>query len=258
MIYYDGKSDIGYDRTMQEDAICATELSDTVKLFIVADGAGNLPSKISSGSVAAAEIERFIKDAFETDPDLLEKNPEFFLSEALRIANRVIGSFHAANEEQFSGFGAAVTACLLTNNKFAFAHCGNTRLYIIRSNKKKDETVIKQLTVDHTVGYEKVLDGKLNDEQYYIHPDRLVLTSCVGIFADPEIQTLSSTLKPNDIIVMTTKGIHYAIREEAICNLILVSETTANAVDALITAAKDLKYNDNMSAMIIWNITNEN
>lgn len=253
MIYYDGKSDMGYERTIQEDAINVTELDDDTKLLVIADGSGGLPNQLSCGDIVAAKISQYIKDIFEINKEALLNSPESFLTQSLKIVNDTVGMFRIANEEKFAGFGCSVTACLIYNDTFSFAHSGNTRLYIIRTNKKKDETVLKLLTNDHTRGYEAVLDGKLDLEKYYTSPDRLVLTSCIGVFSDPEIQTLTAPIKQNDIIVMTTKGIHFAIKQSAIFSLVVASQDTSAAVNTLIEGAKSVEYSDNMSTIIAWN-----
>jgi serine/threonine protein phosphatase PrpC len=117
--------------------------------------------------------------------------------------------------------------------------------------------VITQLTYDHTKAYDAYLSGKLTTEQYHTHPDRLSLTSGLGIFTDPQIQTMTNKIKNGDIIVMTTDGIHYAIKENAIRDIVLRSENTSGAAQSLILAAREMKYEDNMSAMVLYSIPDE-
>ena len=50
--------------------------------------------------------------------------------------------------------------------------------------------------------------------------DRLVLTSGLGILPEPKLQILDNlSIKKNDILLMTTDGIHYAIRPEALSDI---------------------------------------
>lgn len=51
---------------------------------------------------------------------------------------------------------------------------------------------------------------------------------------------------------MTTDGIHYAIRPEALSDIVLQSGTCSDAAKSLIEAAKIEKYPDNMSALIAY------
>ena len=98
-----------------------------------------------------------------------------------------------------------------------------------------------------------VLAGLITEEQYYTHMDRLVLTSGLGILPDPKIQILENlTLKQEDILLMTTDGIHYAIRPEAMSDIVLQSGSCREAAGSLIEAAKLEKYPDNMSAIVAY------
>lgn len=83
--------------------------------------------------------------------------------------------------------------------------------------------------------------------------DRLVLTSGLGILPEPKLQILDNlSIKKNDILLMTTDGIHYAIRPEALSDIVLQSGTCSDAAKSLIEAAKIEKYPDNMSALIAY------
>ena len=57
--------------------------------------------------------------------------------------------------------------------------------------------------------------------------------------------------------MITTDGVHCALWQHIIMELVLAANNTKSAVKALIDAAKIRKYEDNMSAMIIFN-ENEN
>ena len=51
---------------------------------------------------------------------------------------------------------------------------------------------------------------------------------------------------------MTTDGIHYAIRPEALSDIVLQSGSCADAAKSLIEAAKLEKYADNMSVIVAY------
>ena len=73
------------------------------------------------------------------------------------------------------------------------------------------------------------------------------------MFAEPEIQTLKGKFRQNDMFILTSDGVHYAIRPEYISKIILDSTASCEAATYnLIMAARDVsKYPDNMSAMIV-------
>lgn len=256
-LQYGGISDIGYKRKINEDYISVIELDDNTLFAVIADGMGSKATgdqPLQPASIVVREINEFVQRVFEANKSLVTDNLELILTEAIQVANRVLGAFKVANEELFAGFGTSVTCCLLQdNNTFAFAHTGNTRLYLIRVNAKDGGLSIRQITQDQTKGMDLVNEGYITMEQYHTYPDRLILTGGLGVAVDPVIQTYSGKIKDNDFILLTTDGIHYAIKPEPMAEIVLKSLKSEDAAQALVTAAKTQEYNDNMSAIVIFN-----
>lgn len=252
MLIFKGASDVGAEKTINEDYIDAIKLDEArgIYLLTVADGAGSV-GEIQPAAIASSEISRYIIEVFEKDSDLLLDNAKFFLENAMNIANRVLGAFKVA-QESYSGFMVSLTCCLFFDNRFAFAHCGNTRMYMIRNSKKTHEVEMTQLTVDHTEGDELLKNGQITLEQYHVLPERLVLTSGLGFRNKLEIQSFESRIRDDTIFVMSTKGIHFAIRHEPFMKIVVGSENCDAAVDNIISGAKSTKYPDNMSVLVVF------
>lgn len=250
---YGGYCDIGYSRKVNEDFIDTVELGEHTVFSIVADGAGSLPGALQPASIVCSEILYAVRRVYGESKDLFLSNPGLFLKEAMHTANRVLGAFKLGNEERYSGYGASVTCCLLDEQeRFTFAHAGNTRFYLIRTNPKDHVPAILQLSRDHTKAQKMLEEGTLLAEQYYGHPDRLRMTSGLGISTDPLIQTYTTKLKSSDILLITSDGVHYAIRPDAMMNLVLKTGNCNDAARTLVEAAKFEKYADNMSAMLVY------
>lgn len=239
--------DIGYERENQEDFVEFKELDDKNLLCVIADGTGSRKNYPQPAVIAVMDITDNLQNLFNNKKDVFLDDPSYFLKEAMLRANTVLGAFKMGNEEIYSGYAASVTCCLLTeNDKFYIAHAGNTRVYLLRDGQ------IMQMTRDQTKAQDLVEDGKIDIETYHVHPDRLKMTSGIGVILDPEIQTFSSKMKDNDLIFLSSDGIHYAIQPEAIKQIILESQSADIATANLIDAAKNIiKYPDNMSAIII-------
>ena len=251
---YGGATDVGYNRENNEDYMNVIELNDSTLLAILCDGAGSKCSSLQPASIVANHICDCIRRVFRTDPELFLSCTEIFLQEAILGANQVLGAFRKGNEEMYAGFGSGVTCCVCTEQgKITFAHTGNSRIYLIRVHAKDKIPSIRQLTRDHTKAQKLLDEGHISSEHYHTHPDRLVITSCLGVHSDPVIQTYTGNLKKDDILLMTTDGIHYAIIPDAIMQLVIAAENCDGAVRTLIEAAKMQKYPDNMSAIVLWN-----
>ena len=239
--------DIGFERVNQEDFVQYKELDDNNLLCVIADGTGSREKYPQPAVITAMDIIEHIEYCFHNNPELFFKNPEFFLKDAFLCSNRVLGAFKLANEELFSGYAASVTAILFSNeNKIYLSHCGNTRAYIMRNG------ILSQITRDHTKAQELLDEEKINQETYYVHPDRLKMTSGIGIVINPEIQTDRFRIQDTDLVILTTDGIHYAIQQEFMPDLLLSGSNCAEASLNLVSAARDqVKYPDNMSAMVV-------
>lgn len=245
-------TDLGYGRSTNEDAIMVKELSKDTMIAMIADGAGSHNEEFQPASIVLNEIYDFISKVTEEEgEEFLKENITLIFKLAINSANRALGLFKLANEDLYGGFATSLTICLISkNNYFAIAHTGNTRLYILRTGFKNN---IRQLTTDHTKGYRLVSEGKITEEMYYTSPERLKIESGLGFGADPELQIVDGYLNENDGVLLTTDGIHYAIRPEAISEIIARSGTLDEGCNTLIAAAKELKYIDNASAILIVN-----
>lgn len=247
-----GVTDLGYGRTTNEDYVLVRELDKNTLLAIISDGAGSHNEEFQPAQMICNEIYDYISKTVNTQGmDFIRMYSEYVLKMAVNSANRALGMFKIANEDLYGGYAASVTLCILSSdNYFVLAHSGNTRLYLMRQGFPDG---LKQLTNDHTKGYDMVNDGIISEEQYYAHPDRLKVQSGLGFGAEPELQIFKGKLKPDDKILMTTDGVHYAIRPGAMSQIINTTKTLEESGDALIAVAKELKYVDNASAILIVN-----
>ena len=247
------KIDIGHGRENNEDFFQFKELDEDNLLCIIADGTGSRRDHPQPAAIVILDIMECIENFFQEREELFMEDPAYFMKLAMLNANRVLGGFKMGNEEFFSGYSASVTCCLLSNNNSIYiAHSGNTRAYMIRNGK------MRQLTHDHTKAAELLEEGTIDAETYYIHPDRLKMTSGLGMLLNPEIQIVSGSIKDRDIIVMTTDGIHYAIRPEIITDIILNSQNIDDACDNLIAGQRSTNYPDNAGVgIIIKNVATE-
>lgn len=242
-----GTIDIGPNRESQEDFIQFKELDDEHIVCLVADGTGSISEYPKPGPIVGMSILESIERCYSEDKDLFLTNPSLFLKESFIQANKLLGGFKMGSEELFSGYAASVTALLLCDDmKFYAAHCGSTRLWILRNGK------LIQRTKDHTKAMDLLNENVIDMETYYVHPDRLVLTSCLGALANPEIQMIKGKYSQNDMFLLSTDGLHYAVRPEYITQIILESPASCDAATKnLVEAATKIeKYPDNCCCMM--------
>lgn len=252
-VAYSGTTDIGFQRTVNEDFMMVREIGDII-LSIVADGAGSTGTTFQPATMAAVEVADVVERQYSENPERFKDNLEVILSEAMRTASRVLAAFQTANEELYNGYAASMACCVLMpkENSMVFANVGNTRINMMRRNPKTNEYSIKQFTKDQTAGQALLDEGKCTFEEYHLRPERLQLTGGLGIVANPEIQTFTLPMRNGDFVLMTTDGIHYAIRPDAFFDILSASKDCEECVQSMVVAAKELEYADNMSAVLFW------
>ena len=253
MYIVNGSYEIGSGRTVNEDYVSVTEFDNDNVLTIIADGAGSQPSGLQPAVIAASEVIMHMRRQYARGVEYFHAHASEALTDAFLIANRVIGAFKTANEEYYSGVSCSMTACLLMKDgEFTMTHIGNTRLYMFRQNPKTQEVVMRQITVDETLAKTNMGTNGMQKEEYYLSEDRLVLTNALGVVPEPAVHTSKSKIRENELILLTTDGVHYAVREEAIKEIVLTAGTPEAAVKGLLVAAGYTNYNDNYGAAVIY------
>lgn len=252
---FGGLADIGWKRELNEDYLNIEEFGEDVLFAAIADGAGSKNGNmLQPAIIATQEVSKILRRIHDTDAKCLREHAELFVQEAMMTANRVLSAFRIANEELYAGFGSTLTIVLIfDDDEMVFGHIGNDQLMLLRQNKNGDMYIPRILTKEMTRAQQELDEGIIRPEMFDTHPDRMVITSALGLYTDPEIQIFSMTLKKNDFIILTTDGIHYAVRPEAIAQIVIESENCDNAVKNLVDSAKTQSYSDNMSAIVLFN-----
>src|SRR5207244_654062 len=106
---------------------------------------------------------------------------------------------------ELRGMGTTLTASAVVGGTLVAAHVGDCRLFLWR------EGTLTQLTKDHTWVWEQMQYGLLSPEDARTHPRRNMLTRCLGRELIVGIDVLSMDLRPRDIIVQCSDGIHVAV-----------------------------------------------
>lgn len=248
--FFSGLSNVGYKMKTNEDYILFNDndFGDQCLFASVADGSGSKDTMFRPASIVSHEVEGMLSRFYQKDPDLFTGHTKLLMEEAFLAANNTLIGFKLGNEEERYGFATTLTAALLERNgNLTFAHAGNTRLYLIR------DATIYQLTKDHTEGQKLVDNGTITEENYYMAIERLSLYNGLGIKPEPEVQTGKLKLKKNDVVIMTSDGIHYSYRSEGFFDILMGTSTLDEAAQKMIETALDLKnYPDNISVNIIW------
>jgi serine/threonine protein phosphatase PrpC len=215
-------SDAGQVRQNNEDAVYSGRW-----LFAVADGLGGH----AAGELAsAAAIEAL--QAYDRDIDPTEALKT--LGRAIREANAEIARRAAENPVR-RGMGTTLTAVLLTGDRLAVAHIGDSRAFRLRGGQ------LRQITEDHVMGnlvsnagslaefIVRFLDGR---------PDR-----------SPDL--ILRDLQPGDRYLLCSDGLSPVVADAAVLGVLAAAADPDAAVRELVALAEGEGAPDNVSVIVI-------
>ena len=241
-----GITDQGKMRDNNEDRFIAqTILHKRYVLACVIDGVGGYEGgEIASGLAHDAILDCLQKSFTEIIPAL--KN-------ALTIANEKIYK-RKQNEDAINEMACVLTLALadIEENKFYYAHVGDTRLYLLRDN-----SLIK-VTKDHSfVGFLED-SGRLSEADAMNHPKRNEINKAIGFdeqqFLQPDyIDTGESPFLPADILLLCSDGLSDLVDNKTMTSILLSQKTLKEKGKALIKAANEAGGKDNITVVLLKN-----
>jgi len=193
--------EVGPQRTTKYDAHGEALLQPSHLVLAVSDGMGGG----SAGELASRLVLSWVK---RNSTELYETLQDADTDRTSNVLNRLMNEAHnglndlAATESSLKGMGATLTLVWLTPGELAFAHIGDSRLYLRRSGKTT------QLTQDHSRAWAEWKRGGLTEYAYRAHPRRSALSDALGGGHNnilPQIECRS--LQDGDRLLLCTDGI---------------------------------------------------
>lgn len=239
------KSDIGKAREMNQDAYYASQPSETVGLYIVADGMGGYNGGEVASTLAVTTAKNYIENNFAQIEHTKEKIEEL-VKNAIEYANMVV--YEKSKEvKMLEGMGTTIEVALVKDNRVYIGHVGDSRIYRIRKN------FIRKLTTDHSYVEKLVKDGTITREEALHHPKKNMLTKALGCTSFVEPDTMVKGFLKDDILVITSDGLTNMVKDEEIYNTI--TENIDTAAETLLEKANEAGGLDNITVIIVQNKT---
>lgn len=229
---YAARSDVGLVRSNNQDSGYAGS-----HLLAVADGMGGHAGGDVASSVAIGRLMRL--DSETPASDMVAALEQTVLDANQEILRR------ARDEPQLAGLGTTITALLRTEGKFALAHIGDSRAYLLRDG----ETT--QITKDHTFVQRLLDEGRLTEEEAERHPQRSVLMRVLGdVDADPELDLSLRPAHVGDRWMLCSDGLSGLVSLETIGRTMAEIEDLDECADALVQMALKGGGPDNITCII--------
>ncbi|MEE6295111.1 PP2C family protein-serine/threonine phosphatase [Georgenia wangjunii] len=238
-------TDAGGRRRMNEDAVLTRP-----PVFVVADGMGGHARGDMASRAVVAELERLADPASTAPP-----RPRDVERAVLRAAERI----RQVMAEETAGTGASgrermagttVAGAVLTEQDgeayWLVLNVGDSRVY------RCTQTVLEQVSVDHSLVQELVDAGTIDAEQARRHPNRNVITRAVGTGADPEVDFWMLRANPRERMLVCSDGLVGELNEAEIADVVRGAHDPQAAADALVARAMaGGGASDNVSAVVV-------
>jgi len=193
-------------------------------LFALADGMGGHPE----GEVASQLALQTLAAMFQRDAKPTLKEPMRFLHEAIIAGHHQLLRY-ATQKALIDTPRTTVVACVLQGNNAYWAHCGDSRLYLVRGEK------LVARTRDHSY-------SELQETMSHVVPmgerfNRNVLFTCLGSPGKPVVDTVGPlVLQSGDRLLLCSDGLWGTVTDAEITEQ-LAKNTIADAVPELVEQA---------------------
>jgi protein phosphatase len=261
-----GVTERGRVRPINEDCF---GISPDLQLCIVADGMGGHNAGEVAARLAVDAITDYVAEAsnpfeagcrngggfgdalgpcrgdawpFGFDAALSEAGN--ILRTAVYLANlRILET--AVLSREYAGMGTTTVAALVRDGRLSVAHVGDSRLYLLARGR------LEQLTTDDS-WMEAVMAGGAQADGALLqhHPLRHALTNVVGARPRTDVHVTETLLRGGERFVLTTDGVHGALDERRIQELMDEAAALSDMPAALVRSALVRGSRDNCTAVV--------
>lgn len=202
-------------RPYNEDRCAVVRQEGAPPLLLLADGLGGHGNGDQAARLVVDSLTETWKSGTPTGADAAAR-----LAAGIARANEALV---AAQQAQHLAMKTTIVAASPTEDGLAFAHCGDSRLYLVR------EGGIRQLTRDHSVTWKKFQAGQITRRQINQDEDRTGLLRAVGDSERcmPDADLLPMTFAEGDGLLLCSDGLWEYLYQEEILADCLKADTAA-------------------------------
>ena len=243
LIFY-GQTDVGQQRTNNEDAFVVEQLDEHSVLAVAIDGVGGYEGGEVAAEMAQKEIPAYMKEF--TRGERLE-----LLKQAVICANNAIYDRRRLDTAR-PDMSCVLTAALIDAGRKVvdMVHVGDTRMYQYHQGE------LRKLSHDHSlIGYREEI-GDLTEEEAMHHPQRNVISRVVGsdrheVGDSDFLEAAEFPLLPNSTFLLCSDGLTDLITSKQIVSILDQPISLEEKTKALIDAANNAGGKDNITVVLV-------
>lgn len=237
-----GLSDIGQQRSENQDAFRFEVIEPGIAVFVVCDGMGGA----RGGNVASTIASEVFLEHMKRDirPHISEKYARSILLNAINFANYEVYK-KSVSEADYKGMGTTLIGGFCQDDSGFLANIGDSRAYYLSAD------AISRITRDHSVVEDLIVHGHLTEEQARKHPRRNLITRALGTDEKVEADYYPFRLSGSDMLLLCTDGLTGPVEDAALHALYKDHTTPESCAHALIDAANAAGGPDNITALLL-------
>lgn len=211
-------------------------------VFAVADGMGGH----EAGDVASRFVVDSIEAAFGPGGELGAPTEEELPPRLARLLDRINSELRTLSEERGAvrGMGSTLTLAVLEDDRLQLAHVGDSRLYRIRDGE------LTQISEDHSWAAEQRRKGLISAEEEAHHPQKNLLTECIGVDRRVNVFLREETVLDGDRFFLCSDGLHGPVSRDDLASVLTGEADPQEAVARLIDLANAAGGPDNITGIV--------
>lgn len=236
--YYTQSYSIQGKRSYQEDSFLISKKPNSC-LILVADGLGGH----GHGDFASQLCCALFKDKYSQLD--LAVDPEKFLEETVLEVNQALID-KGEKEPEYRNCGTTVTGFFVKEREFFLLNIGDSRVYGFNGKDK-----LHRLTKDHSVVQELLDEGEITEEIAFVHPERNLVTSSLGVLSDFLEWSVTGPhmLEPEMVLLAFSDGVHDGLMDNQL--LAIIQTNTKGLAKAIVESAFEAGSKDNITACLL-------
>lgn len=205
---------------------------------IVCDGMGGAAAGEVAARIAAdAAFQYLLSASPEADPiQLLRGAIQAAQEHLLRIAQQ---------HPQYQNFGTTIAIALIKNNMLYHAHVGDSRIYLY------SRSALTLLTEDDSLVQQMLREGLITPEQALHHPQKNILSQCLGPNQQPTPHLGQTRLRAGDVILLCSDGLSNLLSQEELTAQLMQAPTLSAAAESLVAQANRQGGYDNVTVLLL-------
>jgi len=204
---------------------------------IVCDGMGGEAAGEVAARLTAETVFQYLLQAPAGDPAQL-------LKEAIQAAQDRLLQV-AQQNPQYQRFGTTIAIALIKDHLLSYAHVGDSRIYLYSRH------TLTLLTEDDSLVQQMLREGLITPEQALHHPQKNILSQCLGPHQNPTPHIGQTKLRPKDIVLLCTDGLSNLLSQDELVSQLTQYATLSTAAENLVAQANRQGGYDNITVLLL-------